>query len=116
MINQCKLANYHPSIMVRVDCKMIRFILYLLPLLFLNQVIYANEGSRWIKSNLSELKEFADAGDAYAQGFLALCHLHGDKGLMISHLEARFYAESSASRGHWLGNFVLGYLLSLIHI
>ena len=41
---------------------------------------------------------------------LALCHLHGDKGLNVSHLEARFYAESSASRGHWLGNFVVGYL------
>ena len=40
----------------------------------------------------------------------ALCHFHGDKGLPVSQLEARFYAENSASRGHWLGNFVLGYL------
>ena len=59
---------------------------------------------------MSDLTDAADSGDAYAQGFLALCHLHGDKGLYISHLEARFFAENSASRGHWLGNFVLGYL------
>ena len=87
-----------------------RTFLYLLPLLFLNQVIFANEGAKWIKSDLSDLTDAADSGDAYAQGFLALCHLHGDKGLYISHLEARFFAENSASRGHWLGNFVLGYL------
>lgn len=87
-----------------------RAIIYLLPLLFLNQVIFANEGAKWIQSDLSDLTEAADSGDAYALGFLALCHLHGDKGLDVSHLEARFFAENSASRGHWLGNFVLGYL------
>ncbi len=96
--------------MVGNNCKMFRFIIYLLPLSFLYQVICANEGTRWIKSDLSELTKAADSGDAYAQGFLALCHLHGDKGLNVSRLEARFYAESSASRGHWLGNFVVGYL------
>ena len=96
--------------MVVNNCKMFRFIIYLLPLSFLYQVICANEGTRWIKSDLSELTKAADSGDAYAQGFLALCHLHGDKGLNVSHLEARFYAESSASRGHWLGNFVVGHL------
>lgn len=90
--------------------KMLRTTLYLLPLLFLYQVIYANTGARWIASDLSVITDAADSGDAYAQGFLALCHLHGDKGLPVSHLEARFYAENSASRGHWLGNFVLGYL------
>lgn len=83
---------------------------YLLSLLFLNQVIFAIEGAKWIQSDLAELTDAADSGDAYAQGFLALCHLHGDKGLDVSQLEARFFAENSASRGHWLGNFVLGYL------
>lgn len=96
--------------MVGVNSKMFRAFLYLLPLLFLNQVIFANEGAKWIESDLSALSDEADSGDAYALGFLALCHLHGDKGLSVSHLEARFYAENSASRGHWLGNFVLGYL------
>ena len=89
---------------------MSRILLYLLPVLIANQVLCANEGARWLKSDLSSLTDAADSGDAYAQGFLALCHLHGDKNLNISFLEARFYAEHSASRGHWLGNFVLGYL------
>ena len=96
--------------MVVSICKMFRFLSYLLPLFFLYQVICANQGNRWLGSDLTNLTEAADSGDAYAQGFLALCHLHGDKGLMISHLESRFYAENSASRGHWLGNFVLGVL------
>ncbi|MEL0098400.1 MAG: tetratricopeptide repeat protein [Opitutae bacterium] len=89
---------------------MFRNIIYLLPLLFLNQVICANEGVRLISADLPAITEAADSGDAYAQGFLALCHFHGDKGLFVSNLEARFYAENSASRGHWLGNFVLGCL------
>ncbi len=89
---------------------MSRIFIYLLPVLIANQVLCGNEGSRWLKSDLSSLTDAADSGDAFAQGFLALCHLHGDKNLNISFLEARFYAENSASRGHWLGNFVLGHL------
>ena len=89
---------------------MSRIFLYLLPVLIANQVLCGNEGARWLKSDLSALTDAADSGDAFAQGFLALCHLHGDKNLNVSFLEARFYAENSASRGHWLGNFVLGYL------
>lgn len=96
--------------MVGCICKMFRFLFYLLPVFLLYQVICANEGTRWIRSDLGSLIEAADSGDAYAQGFLALCHYHGDKGLMVSHLESRFYAENSASRGHWLGDFVLGNL------
>ena len=96
--------------MLWFTCKMLRLLSYCLFLICFNQVICANEGIRWINSDLSSLKDAADSGDAYAQGFLALCHLHGDKGLDVSHLEARFYAESSASKGHWLGNFVVGYL------
>jgi len=96
--------------MVGCICKMFRFLLYLLPVFLLYQVICANEGTRWIRSDLESLIEAADSGDAYAQGFLALCHYHGDKGLKVSHLESRFYAENSASRGHWLGDFVLGNL------
>mgnify|MGYP003344716024 FL=1 len=96
--------------MVGCICKMFRFLLYLLPVFLLYQVICANEGTRWIRSDLGSLIEAADSGDAYAQGFLALCHYHGDKGLKVSHLESRFYAENSASRGHWLGDFVLGNL------
>ncbi|MDG1132675.1 MAG: hypothetical protein P8N21_08290 [Opitutales bacterium] len=87
-----------------------RIFIYLLPVLIANQVLCGNEGTRWLKSDLSSLTDAADSGDAFAQGFLALCHLHGDKNLNVSFLEARFYAENSASRGHWLGNFVLGYL------
>lgn len=89
---------------------MSRIFIYLLPVLIANQVLCGNEGTRWLKSDLSSLTDAADSGDAFAQGFLALCHLHGDKNLNISFLEARFYAENSASRGHWLGNFVLGHL------
>jgi len=91
-------------------CKMFRIFFYISILLLIDQVSFGNEGVRWLASDLSDLTEAAEAGDAYAQGFLALCHLHGDKGLSVSNLEARFYAENSASRGHWLGNFVLGYL------
>ena len=74
--------------MVRYICKMFRFLLYLLPVFLLYQVICANEGTRWIRSDLASLIEAADSGDAYAQGFLALCHYHGDKGLKVSHLES----------------------------
>ena len=104
------LLNFWGFSMVVIICKMFRSLFYLLPLLFLYQVICANEGARWINADLAEISQVADTGDGYAQGFLALCHLHGDKGLNISFLEARFHAENSASRGHWLGNFVLGYL------
>ena len=84
--------------------------LYLLPIFFLNQEVFGNEGSKWINSNLSALENAADSGDVYAQAFLALCFIHGDKGLTINHTDARFFAESASSRGHWLGNFALGYL------
>ena len=65
---------------------MSRILLYLLPVLITNQVLCGNEGARWLKSDLSALTDAADSGDAFAQGFLALCHLHGDKNLNVSFL------------------------------
>ena len=88
---------------------MLRLLSYCLFLICFNQVICANEGIRWINSDLSS-QRCCGLWRCLRSGLLALCHLHGDKGLDVSHLEARFYAESSASRGHWLGNFVVGYL------
>ena len=61
--------------MVMGISKMLRTTLYLLPLLFLYQVIYANTGARWIASDLSVITDAADSGDAYAQVFwhFAIC-------------------------------------------
>ena len=83
---------------------------YLLPIFILYQAVFGNEGGKWINSSFSEIENAANSGDVYAKGFLALCFLHGDKGLSVNHTEARFFAESASSLDHWLGNFVLGYL------
>ena len=49
---------------------MFRNLIYLLSLLFLNQVICANEGARLISTELSAITDAADSGDAYAQDSL----------------------------------------------
>ena len=89
---------------------MLKYTLYLLPIFLFYQVLIGSQGSKWIETSLSDLEQSAKDGDPYAQGFLALCHIHGDKGLTISHVEAQYFAQQSASKGHWLGDFVLGYL------
>ncbi len=89
-----------------------KYIIYFLPIVALYQVLYGS-GSKWLACELSDLEEAAESGDAYAMGYLSLCHLHGDKGLTISLSEARFHAEQSARRGHWSGEFSLGCLSRL---
>ena len=42
-----------------------------------------NEGAKWMDSDLRKLEQSAQEGDYYAQAFLALCYIHGDKGLDI---------------------------------
>lgn len=69
-----------------------------------------NEGSKWIEKDLKNLERSAQEGDSYAQGFLALCYLHGDKGLDISFDKASYWANLSTETNHWLGLFTMGYL------
>ena len=57
-----------------------------------------------------DLERSAQEGDSYAQGFLALCHIHGEKGLNISLDTATYWAKLSAEKNHWLGLFAMGYV------
>jgi TPR repeat protein len=84
--------------------------LYFLSIFLVNQVLIGSMGSKWLQSSLQELETAANQGDAYAQAYLGLCYMHGEKELDISLLEARYHAENSARQAHWLGDFVLGYL------
>jgi len=87
-----------------------RIALYFLSIFLVNQVLIGSMGSKWLQSSLQELETAASQGDAYAQAYLGLCYIHGEKELDISLLEARYHAENSARQAHWLGDFVLGYL------
>lgn len=86
------------------------YYLHILSIFLVYQVLIGNQGSKWVHSDLLDLERAADEGDAYALGYLALCHAHGDKGLKVSATEAQFFADRSALQDHWLGHFVLGYL------
>jgi len=87
--------------------------LYFLSIFLVNQVLIGSAGSKWLQSALQDLETAASQGDAYAQAYLALCYIHGEKELDISLLEARYLAENSARQSHWLGDFALGYLSRL---
>ena len=92
---------------------MLRYTIYLLPIIFFYQALIGEKGSTLIDQNLESLRESTEKGNPYAEGFLALCYLHGDKGLNISYSDAQYFAKKSASQGHWLGEFVLGLLSSM---
>ena len=87
-----------------------RILPYFLCISALNQALYANEGSSWLQSSVSDVQKAADAKDAYAQGFLALVYAHGDKGVDVSFESAKRWALLSSQADHWLGHFALGYL------
>ena len=63
-----------------------------------------------MESDLKNLETSAQDGDSYAQAFLALCYIHGDKGLEISFDKASYWANLSTETNHWLGLFTIGYL------
>ena len=88
---------------------MLRYTTYFLPILFFYQALIGEKGSTLIDQDLESLEQSAEKGNPYAEGFLALCYLHGDKGLNISHSDAQYFAKKSANQGHWLGEFVLGF-------
>lgn len=88
--------------------------LYFFFLCVLIQAVLGNDGDRCVLSKYEELKNAADQNDAYAQGFLALAHAHGDKGLDISIEDALNFAESSSAKDHWLGHFAMGYLARFV--
>ncbi len=92
---------------------MLRYTTYFLPILFFYQALIGEKGSTLIDQDLESLEQSAEKGNPYAEGFLALCYLHGDKGLNISHSDAQYFAKKSANQGHWLGEFVLGFLYSM---
>ena len=87
-----------------------RILPYFLCISALNQALYANEGSNWLASAVSDVQKAAEAKDSYAQGFLALVYAHGDKGMDVSFENAKRWALLSAQADHWLGHFALGYL------
>tara|TARA_B110000003_G_scaffold270167_1_gene302205 strand:- start:118 stop:1509 length:1392 start_codon:yes stop_codon:yes gene_type:complete len=72
--------------------------------------LFGNEGTKWITADLKDLESSAQDGDSYAQAFLALCYIHGDKGLNISFDKASYWANLSTETEHWLGWFTMGYL------
>ena len=63
-----------------------------------------------MEADLRSLEKSAQDGDSYAQAFLALCYIHGDKGLDISFDKASYWANLSTETNHWLGLFTVGYL------
>lgn len=73
-------------------------------------LVRANEGIKWMDADLKSLESSAQEGDSYAQAFLALCYIHGDKGLNISFDKASYWANLSTETDHWLGLFTVGYL------
>ncbi len=77
---------------------------------FALSILFSNEGSKWISEDFKSLELSAQEGDPYAQAYLALSYIHGDKGLNISFDKASYWANQSAESNHWLGDFVLGYL------
>ena len=85
---------------------------FLLAFFLLHWPVYlnGNEGRKWIEEDLKPLERSAQEGDSYAQGFLALCYVHGDKGLDISFDKASYWANLSMETNHWLGLFTMGYL------
>jgi TPR repeat protein len=87
-----------------------RILPYFLCIFALNQALYANEGSNWLGSSVSDVQNAAEAKNSYAQGFLALVYAHGDKGVDVSFENAKRWALLSAQADHWLGHFALGYL------
>ena len=87
-----------------------RILPYFLCISALNQALYANEGSNWLASAVSDVQKAAEAKDAYAQGFLALVYAHGDKGMDVSFESAKRWALLSSQADHWLGHFATGYL------
>ena len=92
-------------------------ILLLIHLLFGPILLSGNEGSKWMESDLKNLESSAQDGDSYAQAFLALCYIHGDKGLEISFDKASYWANLSTETNHWLGLFTIGYLpVSYTHL
>ena len=86
------------------------FLIHFLSIFLVYQVLIGSAGSKWLHSDLEEIRQAAEQGDAYAQAYLSLCYIHGEKGLDISLLEARYHAENSTKQFHWLGDFALGYL------
>ena len=90
-------------------------ILYFLLICSLNQVQYGqnSEGTRWVLSDLDTLKEASSQNDPFAQAFLALAYVHGDKGLNISIENAHKLARISADSGHWLGLLPLAICIDL---
>jgi TPR repeat protein len=77
---------------------------------FFGITLMGNEGAKWMDSDLRKLEQSAQEGDSYAQAFLALCYIHGDKGLDISFDKASYWANLSTETNHWLGLFTMGYL------
>ena len=67
-------------------------------------------GHQWVTSDIDSIMEASSRNDYFAQGFLALVYIHGDKNRQIDYDKAYKLAVLSSEGGHWLGHFALGYL------
>ena len=72
--------------------------------------IFATPGQKWIDSNLDAIMEASSQNDSFAQAFLSLVYVHGDKEVNIDHEKAYKLAVLASDSNHWLGHFALGYL------
>ena len=68
----------------------------------------AVSGKELVAVPVSEVLRLAEGGDAYAQAFLGLSYLWGDKGLNLSRPEALKWATLAANTGHPAGLFAIG--------
>lgn len=86
--------------------------LYILGIFIFRQVQYGNEslGKKWINSSVENLQEASAQGDSFAQAYLGLLFVHGDKKLQLDPEKAFKLASMSSESDHWLGHFVLGLL------
>ena len=95
---------------------LVRIVLYFLAICSLNQVQFGQntEGTKWVLSDLDSLMEASSQNNPFAQAFLALAYVHGDKG---EHLyeNAQKLAKISADAGHWLGHFAWVIYTDLSH-
>ena len=106
------IAKYFEKILSYRRMKTTKPINYILLFMFLVNSTVANisAGHQWVTSDIDSIMEASSRNDYFAQGFLALVYIHGDKNRQIDYDKAYKLAVLSSEGGHWLGHFALGYL------
>lgn len=84
-------------------------LLVVFPFLFLSGArSFAVTGEELVAAPVSEVMRLAEGGDGYAQAFLGLSYLWGDRGLSRSRSEGLKWASLAAKTGHPAGLFAMG--------